>query len=236
MKILHYYTDKVLFEDESLNMGTALEAAIKADINLSGADLRNQDLRWLDMTNGRLIDAAFDNSTLSCAKLDNADFRGACFRGAKLRDISAIKCDFRNANFSQAALIRASLKETNLSCANLTRSVLSSTTLENACLSSVNFTYAGFYDTSLVGATLRDGAVLGAGRPVLQITPIGSRQDTLVIYNTDRGLYFDIGCQRQISQSTFEERILEFHSNNVYARDYRAAIAMAEAYFKSYEK
>ena len=44
MKIMHHYTGRVLFEDESLYMGTALEAAIKADINLSGADLRNQDL------------------------------------------------------------------------------------------------------------------------------------------------------------------------------------------------
>ena len=34
MKILHYYTDKVLFEDESLNMGTALEAAINANTDL----------------------------------------------------------------------------------------------------------------------------------------------------------------------------------------------------------
>lgn len=236
MKIMHHYTGKVLFEDDSLEMHVTLQAAIKANTDLCGADLRNQDLRWLNMNNGRFSDALFNNSMLDYAKLDNADFRGACFEGANLHNVSAVKCDLENASFYRALLFYASLKGANLSCSTFTQSVLSYATLENACLSCANFTYAKFFDTSLIGATLRDGAVLEEVRPVLQINPIGSRQDTLVIYNTNKGLYFDTGCQRQISQSTFEERILKFHSNNMHARDYRAAIAMAEAYFKLYEE
>ena len=236
MKIMHHYTGEVLFEDESLDMGTTLQAAIKANADLCGADLRNQDLRRLDMTNGRLSHALFDNSTLDYAKLDNADFGDASFKGANLYDVSAVKCNLRHANFFQALLIGASFEGVDLSYANLTRSILSTVTLKNVCLSYAHFAHATFSDTALIGATLRDGAVLETARPLLQIDPIGSRQDTLVIYNTNKGLYFDIGCQRQISQNTFEERIEEFHPNNVYARDYRAAIAMAEIYFETYKE
>ena len=236
MLITHYNTDEVLFEDGSHDMCATLQAAINTNTDLCGADLRNQDLRWLNMTNGRLSHALFDNSTLNYANLDNADFRDACFKGAKLYDVSAVKCNLRNAIFCQAFLARISLKGADLFCADFTRSVLSDVALKNACLSHATFAYAKFYDTFLTGATLRDGAVLEAVRPILQINPIGSRQDTLVVYNTDRGLYFDTGCQRQIPQSTFEERIAEFHSNNVYARDYRAAIAMAEIYFETYKE
>lgn len=236
MKIVHYNTDEVLFEDGSHDMCATLQAAIKANTDLCGADLRNQDLRWLDMTNGRLSHALFDNSTLTYAKLDDADFRDASFKSTKLRDVSAVKCNLRNASFYQARLIRAFFEGVDLSCANLIRSTLSVATLKNVCLSYAHFAYADFSDTSLIGCTLIDGAVLETARPILQIDPIGSRQAPLVIYNTNKGLYFDVGCQRQIPQNTFEERIEEFHSNNVHARDYRAAIAMAEIYFEAYKE
>ena len=204
MKIIHRYTDEVLFEDNSIDMSTTLQAAIEANTDLCGADLRDQDLRWVDMTNGRFSHAIFKNSVLIRAKLDNADFGGASFEGANLCCVSAVKCNFRNASFHKALLNCASLKEADLSHVDFTYSMLSDATMENACLAYADFANSKFDNTSLIGATLRDGAVLEAAQPVLQITPIGSRQDTLVIYSTNKGLYFDTGCQRQISRSTFK--------------------------------
>ena len=103
-------------------------------------------------------------------------------------------------------------------------------TLELAIKSGADLSGAYLRGAYLRGATLNNKEKLVGNRPIFQIGPIGSRCAYFVAYITDQGLRFDAGCQRQITREEFENRLHELHGENVYAKEYRAALALIDAH------
>ena len=94
---------------------------------------------------------------------------------------------------------------------------------------------------NLRGANL-DGAKVGAGddeaalagsRPIVQIGPIGSRNDWLLVFWCgDAGVRISAGCQQQITEAYFLARLAEAHGEgeqaNIHAQHYLEALAFAK--------
>ena len=106
IRIRHLVNDAVLFECEApddlhsgLHMRHALEKAVEAHANLSGA---------------YLIDADLSGANLRGADLSGAYLRGANLRGANLRGADLSDANLRGANLSGANLSGAYLSGDNL--------------------------------------------------------------------------------------------------------------------------
>ena len=104
---------------------------------------------------------------------------------------------------------------------------------------------ANLRDANLRGANLRgakvgqdgDEATLVGSRPVVQIGPIGSRNDWLLVFWCgDAGVRISAGCQRQITESYFLERLADAHGEgeqaNIHAQHYIEALAFAKRLLK----
>ena len=100
-------------------------------------------------------------------------------------------------------------------------------------------------DANLGGANLggakvgQDGdeATLVGSRPVMQIGPIGSRNDWLAVFWCgDAGVRISTGCQQQITEEYFLERLAEAHGEgeqaNIHAQHYIEALAFAKRLLK----
>ncbi len=97
IEIKHRFTQQILFSHEQDNnfMQLTLQLAVKAKINLRGADLRyanlrgadlrGADLRGADLGYANLRGADLRDADLGYANLRDADLRGANLRGADLR-------------------------------------------------------------------------------------------------------------------------------------------------------
>jgi len=121
-----------------------------SNIDFSGANLRDADLR-LTILSG---------SNFGRAKLIGTNFRGADLSGANLReaDLSGANlsgADLRGANLSQTDLIVADLRRVNLSGADLSSSDLSGADFTGADLSGSDLSEANLRDTKLIVADLR---------------------------------------------------------------------------------
>ena len=82
-----------------------------------------------------------------------------------------------------------------------------------------------------------DEATLVGSRPVVQIGPIGSRNDWfLVFWCGDAGVRISAGCQKQISESYFLRRLADAHGEgdqaNIHAQHYIEALAFAKRLLK----
>ena len=101
---------------------------------------------------------------------------------------------------------------------------------------------AGAYlaGASLSGAQVGKGgdeATLVGSRPVVQIGPIGSRNDWLLVFWCgDAGVRISAGCQKQISEAHFLKRLAYRHGEgdqaNIHAQHYIEAMAFAKRLLK----
>ena len=145
---------------------------------------------------------------------------GAYLRGANMS----------GANMSGAYLSGAYLSGADLSCADLSGANLRDADLRGANLSGAYLSGADLRGANLRGANLSGEVRLIGARPVVQVGPIGSRSDWLIVYLTDGGIRIDAGCQRQITREAFEARVSDTHGDNQHAREYRAALAYIDAH------
>ncbi len=88
-----------------------------------------------------------------------------------------------------------------------------------------------------VGAPGGDEAALAGSRPIVQIGPIGSRNDWLTVFWCgDAGVRISTGCQQQITEEYFLERLAEAHGEgeqaNIHAQHYIEALAFAKRLLK----
>ena len=132
--------------------------------------------------------------------------------------------------------------------------------VEAAVKAGANLCDANLCDANLCGADLRDtdlcdadlcgayltGAKVGKGggeatlvgsRPVVQIGPIGSRNDWLLVFWCgDAGVRISTGCQKQISEAHFLKRLAYRHGEgdqaNIHAQHYIEALAFAKSLLK----
>lgn len=158
-----------------------------------------------------------DTEDLSYADLRGADLRGADLRNARLRGVDLSNANLRGADLSGADLRRAGLRGVDLSNADLS--------------------YARLRGADLIGADLRGARcssteILVGRCAVLQISPIGSREDCAVFFNTNRGLYARLGCFYG-DEAALLAAIAKTHAaeDSRHARDYHAALAFAKIYF-----
>ena len=95
-------------------------------------------------------------------------------------------------------------------------------------------------DADLTGAQVGKGgdeATLVGSRPVVQIGPIGSRNDWLLVFWCgDAGVRISAGCQKQISEAHFLKRLAYRHGEgdqaNIHAQHYIEALAFAKRLLK----
>jgi hypothetical protein len=104
MKILHRWTNAVLWEGEAGSVAEAVYAALE-----SGADLRDADLRGANLGGANLRGANLRGANLGGANLGGADLRDANLRGANLGG-----ANLRGANLRAADLRDADLRAANL--------------------------------------------------------------------------------------------------------------------------
>ena len=106
IEIKNRWSLAVLFahDAEENSMALTLTFAVKAKVDLSGADLSGADLRSAD---------------LSSAHLSGADLRSADLSGADLRSANLSGAGLRSADLSGAYLSSAYLRSANLRSANL---------------------------------------------------------------------------------------------------------------------
>jgi hypothetical protein len=120
-------------------------------IDLSGADFRTANLRWMHLEHADLRGALLtDGVDLREAHLNGADLRGAYFRGADLSSAS-----LRGANLSETRLNRTKLVKADLRDASLHSTFLQSADLSEALVTPEQLTAA----SSLEGAIMPDGAI-----------------------------------------------------------------------------
>ncbi|MFH5927456.1 pentapeptide repeat-containing protein [Roseomonas xinghualingensis] len=188
----------------------AVLLAVKAKTYLGGANLRG-------------------------AYLGDADLRGADLRGANLRGAYLGDAYLGGAYLGGADLGDANLRGADLRGANLRGAYLGDANLGGADLGGADLGGADLGGANLGGAKIRLktglDAKLADDRPILQIGPIGSRGDTLMIFNTDQGVVVQTGCFGPAPLSEFAEAVRDEHGEAGHGRDYLAAVRLIEAMF-----
>ena len=171
---------------------------------------------------------------------EHADVKGAIEAAVKA-DAYLADADLARANLTDAYLARANLTGANLAGADLADAHLSSVNLTGANLTGATLAGADLSGADLANATLAgakvgagdDEAVLVGSRPIVKIGPIGSRNDWLLVFWCgDAGVRISTGCQQQITEAYFLERLAEAHGEgeqaNIHAQHYLEALAFAK--------
>ena len=136
----------------------------------------------------------------------------------------------------------ADLRGANLGGADLGGANLGGANLRGggANLRGVDLGGANLRGAGLGGAKVGKGgdeATLVGSRPVVQIGPIGSRNDWLLVFWCgDAGVRISAGCQKQISEAHFLKRLAYRHGEgdqaNIHAQHYIEALAFAKRLLK----
>ena len=121
----------------------------------------------------------------------------------------------------------------NLDGAYLRGAYLDGADLRGAYLDGANLDGANLRGAYLHGAYLHGAGKLIGDRPIIQISPIGSRSDFLTAYITDNGIFVKTGCFFGTIES-FKEALKNTHGDNAHAEEYLVAIALIDTHAKIY--
>lgn len=172
-----------------------------------------------------------DSETTILATLHNAIKTGANLYGADLRG-----ANLRGANLSGANLSGANLSGANLYGANLYGADLRGADLRGANLRGANLNGANLRGADLCGAKLSEtDTISNIERPLLTISNLGSRNDSLLVFHTNNGLIAKTGCFYG-SLDKFEVCVKETHKGTTCETDYLAAISFIKTHFQVWEK
>ena len=127
----------------SVQLGLAVTVAVKADANLSCADLSGADLSRAYLSYANLRGADLRGSDLSYANLSGADLSRADLMGANLRGADLRGADLSRANLSHADLIGSHLSHANLSFSDLSRANLIGSDFSRADLTNTDLIDGG---------------------------------------------------------------------------------------------
>jgi hypothetical protein len=162
-----------------------------------------------------------DNSvaiTLAAAINAKANLYGADLYGADLYGADLYGADLYGANLYGADLRSANLRSANLYGANLYGADLYG---------------ANLYGANLYGADLGESGKLTGDRPFFQVGPIGSRQDVLAAFLTEKGVFLRAGCFFGTVEE-FKGKLQDEHGDNAHAVEYRAALVLIEAHYTAW--
>ena len=140
------------------------------------------------------------------------------------------ECEDNSVAITLAAAINA---KANLGYANLYGANLRGADLRGADLGDANLRGADLGDADLRGADLGDAGKLTGDRPYFAVGPIGSRQDILTAFLTEKGVYLRAGCFFGTVEE-FRDKLQGEHGDNVHAVEYRAALVLVEAHYNAW--
>lgn len=175
------------------------------------AELNFAYLRCVNLSGADLAYSDFTGSDFTRTNLDRASLVSTTFNCADLRDVSFCGSDLRGANFCDADLRNANFKFADIGGADFRGAVVA----ENN------------------GARM----TLVGPRPILQIGPIGSRDDQMIVFLTDQGALIQTGCFLGFL-SDFEQAVIQTHGKTAsgkedrYCKEYLSAIELAKAHEK----
>lgn len=118
--------------------------------------------------------------------------------------------------------------DAHLNGAYLGGAYLDGANLNGAHLRGANLNGANLNGANLDGAHLNGDTKLTGARPIVMMGPIGSRNDTLMVFRTDAGLRVQTGCFFG-TDAEFLARVAETHGGSRHAADYEAAMRFAVA-------
>ena len=155
---------------------------------------------------------------------------GAYLCGADLGSADLCGADLRGADLRGADLCGADLGSADLCGADLRGADLRGAYLRGAYLRGADLRGANLGGADLGGADLDDTKIKGTNA-IIQIGPIGSRADMMLVFNTDDGLRVSTGCFYG-SADDFLVRVMETHGTNQHATNYRNALELAASMLK----
>ena len=157
-----------LYEGVFKSFTHCLEQAIREDMDLSHADLRNLNLANACLDDGMMESADFSGCNLTGANLSEARLRAASFYGADLYNTCMACADLSHCNFEEASFGATDIAGSNISFTRF--STLSCFTLDFTRaqrLKNCAFTQAG---RLLISWSTPPVVVRGLGRKILVFT------------------------------------------------------------------
>lgn|GEM_PF-325461 len=142
--------------------GMQLDNAILRDCDLSGANLSGASLKEADLSKATLNETNLSGADLSRANLYRAKMRRCNLTGADLRQVVMYQANLSYANLSRANLSKANLRKANLSQADLSKVYFSKGKAEETIFTEANLEKANLYESNLVQAELTDANLSGA--------------------------------------------------------------------------
>ncbi len=120
-----------------------------------------------------------------------------------------------------------------LSAAINAKANLGGADLRSANLYGANLGGANLRSANLYGADLGESGKLTGDRPFFQVGQIGSRQDFLVAFLTEKGIHLRTGCFYGTVEE-FRDKMKDEHGGNVHAIEYTAALVLIEAHYNAW--
>ena len=157
-EIRHRLSRKILFSlksDGELTKEQVIQAAIKADVDLSCSNLRGSDLSHSDLKN---IDLR--SSDLSYSNLCGSNLRGSDLSHSNLSHSDLKNIDLRGSNLSYSNLCGSNLRGSKLSYSNLCGSNLYGSDLSYSDLSHSDLRCSDLRGVDLSGSNLRGSNLL----------------------------------------------------------------------------
>ena len=131
------------YTGEDLKANANLSYADLTGADLYGVNLWDADLRYASLSNAYMIGADLRNSSLDYANLSGADMFSAFLLEANLS-----YADLSDANLSRAGVGSTNLSYANLTGVDLTQAILGDANLDHANVSGATFTGAEFWTSA----------------------------------------------------------------------------------------
>ncbi len=164
------------------NLDSIFFYKIKDQVSFYGADLRNADLSYQDLSGIMLKNANLQYANLQGANLDKANLKGADLLGVNLNKASLIGANLMAANLRWAKINEAQLEMTKLDSSDLSNATLQKTKLKyvtfissnlnhalldqadvsNCYLLNTNLSFANLSNTVLISDSIRSSNFYGA--------------------------------------------------------------------------
>src|SRR3990167_803422 len=156
IRITRWWDGTTLHEVEATDTRDALQKLVLTGANLRDANLRDANLTGADLTDANLTGANLMDANLTGANLSGADLMDANLTGANLSGADLMDANLTGANLSGADLMDANLTGANLSGADLMDANLTGANLSGADLMDANLTGANLSGADLMDANLMD--------------------------------------------------------------------------------
>ena len=174
----------------------AVRAYLECGMTVLPVNLREATIEDTTLSGARLMQADFSRATLTRVTLDDADCSDAIFDEGRILEIDLRRCRLDGARFVGADLMRCNLEELVLPAPEFTGAVLICTDFTASVMPSANFAEArfrgcGLADVQWENVDLRDADLgkstfhMGSSRSGLLFSPIASEGTRTGFYTED---------------------------------------------------